>query len=585
MKASGPVTLKNKACIASAGTVAVEGSTILVESEGMSPTFIGKLSIAAESHVTLRPNLFLSTGNATVEAGGDVTLENPNGSATNADLTVSANNITVTGKGTGSMILGSAHLTAQGNVTLTGSKTLVGKNLTVAQATDVTLENTVGAFYLVNGALSVSATGDISFTGTEGGICASSADAGISGNNMTICGDGDGPLFCGSVTLTANGDVTLENKKGHLIRQGASIKAHNITLSGNADNAPLIEGAVTLSSKGGDIRMTNRHSYVCGGALTVTGARNVWMLGTAYGNTLLIGGAVQVEASKCLQICNMGTGRIFDGGATLAYGEGRMTYGAEPLTNTLTVTDPDARVWGYSSAVGMPIDISAVTADPAECKQLWICKTADTSVTLPIAAIDVTGGVAVSVGSIVAACEGTTVWLYANTAPEGMVFDRWDVESGNVTPEDPTSEATSFIMPAGNVTVRAVFKALPGTDTETDPNASTDTDKTPEESQPRDSSSFNDDDKVPSDSGSSHDSSHFNGEDKVPSDSGSSHDSSHFNGEDEASSNGSNAAVVAVAVTGGTVAVGLGGFSLVWFVLKKKTWAALIAACKHLFGK
>ena len=63
------------------------------------------------------------------------------------------------------------------------------------------------------------------------------------------------------------------------------------------------------------------------------------------------------------------------------------------------------------------------------------------------------------------ATQGTTITLSANAAPDGKVFDKWVVESGNTTLEDANSETTTFIMPAEAVSVKATYKGAPHTHT------------------------------------------------------------------------------------------------------------------------
>ena len=61
------------------------------------------------------------------------------------------------------------------------------------------------------------------------------------------------------------------------------------------------------------------------------------------------------------------------------------------------------------------------------------------------------------------AAQGTTITLTANAAPDGKVFDKWVVESGNTTLEDANSETTTFIMPDSEVSVKATYKIAPVT--------------------------------------------------------------------------------------------------------------------------
>ena len=62
------------------------------------------------------------------------------------------------------------------------------------------------------------------------------------------------------------------------------------------------------------------------------------------------------------------------------------------------------------------------------------------------------------------AAQGTTITLIANVAPDGKVFDKWVVESGNTTLEDANSETITFIMPDSEVSVKATY-TIPHTHT------------------------------------------------------------------------------------------------------------------------
>lgn len=56
------------------------------------------------------------------------------------------------------------------------------------------------------------------------------------------------------------------------------------------------------------------------------------------------------------------------------------------------------------------------------------------------------------------AVSGTVVTITADEAPEGMEFDYWKVDSGNVSLADSLSGTTSFTMPMADVTVSAYYK-------------------------------------------------------------------------------------------------------------------------------
>ena len=80
--------------------------------------------------------------------------------------------------------------------------------------------------------------------------------------------------------------------------------------------------------------------------------------------------------------------------------------------------------------------------------------------------VTVTGGTA-SVGAgtpITKATMGTIVTLTANAAPEGKVFDKWEVVSGSITLADVSNATTTFTMPKGDVEIKATYKDEPGSD-------------------------------------------------------------------------------------------------------------------------
>ena len=81
--------------------------------------------------------------------------------------------------------------------------------------------------------------------------------------------------------------------------------------------------------------------------------------------------------------------------------------------------------------------------------------------------ITVTDGKAtIGAGSgISKAAQGTTVTLTANAAPDGKVFDKWEVVSGGITLADANSATTTFTMPAEAVSVKATYKDAPHTHT------------------------------------------------------------------------------------------------------------------------
>lgn len=60
--------------------------------------------------------------------------------------------------------------------------------------------------------------------------------------------------------------------------------------------------------------------------------------------------------------------------------------------------------------------------------------------------------------------QGETVTITASASPSGQQFKEWEIVSGNITLASSTSEITSFTMPAEEVSVKAIYEAVPVTE-------------------------------------------------------------------------------------------------------------------------
>ena len=116
--------------------------------------------------------------------------------------------------------------------------------------------------------------------------------------------------------------------------------------------------------------------------------------------------------------------------------------------------------------------------------------------------------------NVLSAEAGTTITLTANAPEEGYEFDKWTGDG--VTFADENNATTTFVMPAGNVTITATYKLIP---VEPDPEV---------EPQPT----------------------------------------------------GLSAGAIVGIILAVVVVGGIGGFALVWFVIKKKKWADFVALFK-----
>ena len=110
---------------------------------------------------------------------------------------------------------------------------------------------------------------------------------------------------------------------------------------------------------------------------------------------------------------------------------------------------------------------SAVDGDTATIRATFGGKYGECVITVSIVqyGVTVTNGMAyIGAGTMITkAVEGTEVILIANAAPSGKVFDKWVVESGDITLADASSATTTFTMPADAVSVKATYKDKPVT--------------------------------------------------------------------------------------------------------------------------
>ncbi len=78
--------------------------------------------------------------------------------------------------------------------------------------------------------------------------------------------------------------------------------------------------------------------------------------------------------------------------------------------------------------------------------------------------ISIIGGIAtVDDISVDDALEGDIVRITAEKAPEGMIFEKWIVEEGNVELANPSNGSTTFTMPDEKVKIVAVYQSMDGT--------------------------------------------------------------------------------------------------------------------------
>ncbi|MGN0714019.1 MAG: hypothetical protein ACI4LJ_09555 [Anaerovoracaceae bacterium] len=421
------------------GIYAVEGVTIsgAVEATGdtVSSLYGTSCGIGASKNVTISGTAVVSAkgGNATGVSG------NSNGIYANENVTISGGTVSATG-GTASSgnsygIFAFQNVSIQDTADVTVYVTATGG--------EATNGNSYGIFTnygVIIESGTVTATGDTA-TKDSYGIRASTGLT-ISGDNTVVTATGGTASRSKGIFVNSNYVTILSGKV-----KATGGKATNDISFGIDSSFMAIRGG-TVTAKGGEATSANGYSYgisslydieIYDGTVTAEGGKAT---NGSYGidserNTYISGGTVTAKA----------------GTANTA---GALSKKPKAL--------PAAYQWRISES-----DEYTQFSDYASA---YTWSAADTYVEIrdtdPAAAttytVTVTNGTAsVGTASVSQAAAGTKVTLTATAAPSGQVFDKWVVESGNVTLADATSATTTFTMPAGDVSVKATYKNAPTT--------------------------------------------------------------------------------------------------------------------------
>ena len=224
-----------------------------------------------------------------VSASGDVTLVNTNGNCVGGDLTVyNAQNVTVTANTPESEDSDSRNYAVDGDVkiTCTGDAVLtstgggvVGDNLLVHDAQDVTLDGHYGSYLVYNDA-DITCRGNVEITNPIGGGVWEGLTVYAAQDVTVHANSGERYAVEGAANITCTGDVTLTNASGAAVDYLLTIAgARNVTITGNVtipnnkDREELIgydedeehsircSGTVTLRNEGDGDLFTNQLTY------------------------------------------------------------------------------------------------------------------------------------------------------------------------------------------------------------------------------------------------------------------------------------------------------------------------------------
>ena len=275
----------------------------------------------------------------------------------------------------------------------------------------------------------------------------------------------------GEYTLPANGFTAPDGKQFKAWSVGGVEKAagDKITVTANTtvtavwEDIPVVTYTVSFDANGGTGTMTDvtnvsgEYTLPANGFTAPDGKQfKSWSVG---GNEKAVGDKITVTANTTVTAVwgdipvvtytvsfdsNGGTGSMAD----VTGISGEYTLPANGFTA------PDGKqfkawsVGGVEKAAGDKITVTANTTVTAVWENI-------PAATYKVTVTNGTGG-----GNYAA---GATVSITANEASTGEMFDKWEVVSGSITLADANSATTTFVMPAGAVSVKATYKEAPHT--------------------------------------------------------------------------------------------------------------------------
>ena len=190
-----------------------------------------------------------------------------------ADLTVTdASDVSVINTGNSAPVInGSADITCSGEVEINSAGYIaVCGNLTVNGATDISVTTSASA-PAITGDANITCTGNVEITNDK----SIAVNGKLTVNNaadVTVSG-AKAPTICNSADITCSGNVTISNKNYIAVFGKLTVNdAVDVTVSGKKEPTLCNPASITCS---GNVSITNTGSNAVSGTLTVNGAKDV----------------------------------------------------------------------------------------------------------------------------------------------------------------------------------------------------------------------------------------------------------------------------------------------------------------------
>ena len=249
--------------------VTVNGITVTSENKDDILSDGGKVKYDPDTN-TLTATEMLSTVKGNGATNIVVTASN---APSVADLTVTdASDVSVINTGNSAPVInGSADITCSGEVEINSAGYIaVCGNLTVNGATDISVTTSASA-PAITGDANITCTGNVEITNDK----SIAVNGKLTVNNaadVTVSG-AKAPTICNSADITCSGNVTISNKNYIAVFGKLTVNdAVDVTVSGKKEPTLCNPASITCS---GNVSITNTGSNAVSGTLTVNGAKDV----------------------------------------------------------------------------------------------------------------------------------------------------------------------------------------------------------------------------------------------------------------------------------------------------------------------
>ena len=467
-------TLGGWAFIKSSGDVSITnslgGSAV---GRGLTVTTGGAVTVTGDNDAAIKSK-------ATITAGRNVSIQNKSGIAVGGKLTVKnasgTDNVTVTGTGNATLNNG-ADITSRGavSITNTGTGLAVSGNLTVHDSNSVKVSGGTANSPAVSGNITLTSTGKMELSNPNGQVTNKKLTVKNSTGEVSVTGNkSDGSaLVQGGASIDTTGAVTITNSSGPAIFSGLNVEqSGGITVTGSRASEPIITGSSTIKN-------TNKVEIINNGTNGQTAQSITYTPPAGKGyfyQTAQNGGKLHTRSAissttpyLCIEPDTLYTLTLPEGVTAKTNGISDTSFYAGEMVTVTAPEDTDTKKFEKWTGGENIIEV-----DPNwRNSKTFTFKMPEGNVTLTadykqLYNLTVTGGTIVGgngdTGNYLPGTEVTIVftesgdttkqfekWTYTGTAPAKP-------DGGWTAANDSTSKTFTFKMPAGDVTLEAVYR-------------------------------------------------------------------------------------------------------------------------------